>query len=424
VTQRQYQKIAIIGAGLSGLCSAYFLAQAGYQVTLFEQHGNVAEQASLGNSGMLAAAGLMPIAMPGLRKTVLSSLFSADSPLLLSPTVSPSLWRWLRKWFAEAQLERFRINKMRMTETALYGHRLLHQMQLQHQIDLQATPGILHLFRSAAQWTEAAKLHAVLSDMDIGHAVLDSEQVRQMEPDLHPATALSGAWHFPQDGAGNCLYFIKQLKTVVQALGVQCHFMHNVSALQPDGNGVEISIDGATVGFDAAVVAAGAGSNRLLKPLGVRVPTYIVSSYAAVAGVKHPEYAPRSALIDTAYKTSLVRIDERIRIAGVIGLQPGRGAEQKQEQAMTTLLKIAGDWYPNAANYNQASFWSGNVALLPDGPPLIGATPAANIFVHIDGSSNGWAGTVGAAAALADLIGQRTPEIDVGGLQLTRYGAY
>jgi D-amino-acid dehydrogenase len=419
VTQQQYQKIAVIGAGLSGVCSAYFLAQAGYAVTLIEQHGNVAEQASLGNSGLIAAAGLMPSAAPGLRKKVLSSLFRSDSPLLLAPTLSPTLWRWLRKWFAESQLERYRINKTRMTQVADYGHQWLQQIQQQHQIDCQATSGVTHIFRSGAQLAEATKLHAILRDLDIGHSVLDAAQVRRFEPNLEPTTALAGGWHFPQDGAGNCLFFIKQMKAIVQEMGVQSHFMQNVAALQPSGRGVNIVADGREAAFDAVVVAAGAGSLRLLKPLGVRIPVYAASSYAAVAAVKNPESAPHSAVLDTAYQTAIVRTGERIRITGMTGLQPGR--HTLPEQAVKTLLKIAGDWYPDAANYNQANFWSGSVAMLPDGPPLIGPTAAANVFIHIGGSSHGWTGALGAAAALADMMTQREPEIDVSGLQLTRY---
>jgi D-amino-acid dehydrogenase len=421
VTQRETKKIAVIGAGLSGICSAYFLAQAGYEVSLIERHGNVAEQASLGNSGLIAAASLMPSAAPGLRKKIISSLFKSDSSILLSPSLSPALWRWLRKWMAQAQLERYRINKTRMTQVAAYGHELLLQIQQQHQIDCQATAGVLQIFRTEAQLAAAAKLRSILTDLDIGHTVLDAKQVRQLEPNLNAATALAGGWHFPQDGAGNCLFFIKQMKAVVQAMGVQCHFMQTVTELQPNDCGVALMIDGQPMLFDAVVVAAGAGSNKLLKPLGIRIPLHIAHSYAAVAGIKNPEFAPRSAVLDTAYKTAVVRIDDRIRITGIIDFQPGRHARAAHPQAMQTLLKIADDWYPDAANYNQANFWSGNVAVLPDGPPLIGATPVSNVFVNIDGSSDGWAGAVGAAGALADLIGQRQPEIDVSGLQLTRY---
>jgi D-amino-acid dehydrogenase len=151
----------------------------------------------------------------------------------------------------------------------------------------------------------------------------------------------------------------------------------------------------------------------------VRIPVYAASSYAAVAAVKNPESAPHGAVLDTAYQTAIVRTGERIRITGMTGLQPGR--HTLPEQAVKTLLKIAGDWYPDAANYNQASFWSGSVAMLPDGPPLIGPTAAANVFIHIGGSSHGWTGALGAAAALADMMTQREPEIDVSGLQLTRY---
>ena len=411
----------MIGAGLSGICTAYFLARTGAEVTLIEQHGNVAEQASLGNSGLIAAGSQTPMAAPGLRKKILSSLFHADSPILLSPTLSPALWGWLRKWMAQSQLERYRLNKTRITQTALYGQQLLLQLQQEHLIDYQATSGVLQIFRSEAQLAAATKLRSVLVDLNIPHSLLDAKQLRQMEPNLSPATTLAGGWHFPQDGAGNCVFFLKQMKAVLQNIGVQSQFMQTVTAIQPSANGVELTIDGAPLAFDAVVVAAGAGSNKLLKPLGIRVPVTIANSYAVVAAIKNPEFAPRGAVLDAEYKTAVVRLDERIRITGILDLQPGRSARAMHPQAMTTLLKIADDWYPDAANSNQASFWSGNVAVLPDGPPLIGATAAPNVFVHIDGASDGWAASVGAAAALADIIGGRQPEIDVGGLQMTRF---
>jgi D-amino-acid dehydrogenase len=288
-------------------------------------------------------------------------------------------------------------------------------------IDYQASAGVVQIFRTEAQLAAATRLRAVLVDLNIAHSLLDAKQLRQLEPNLNPATALAGGWHFPQDGAGNCLFFIKQMKAIVQAMGVQCRFMQTVTAVQSGEQGAVLTVDGQPLAFDAVVVAAGAGSNKLLKPLGVRIPTTIANSYSMVAAIKNPEFAPRGAVLDAAYKTAIVRIGERIRITGMVDLQPDRRARAMHPQAMKNLLKIADDWYPDAANYNQASFWSGNVAMLPDGPPLIGATPAPGVFVHIDGSSDGWAGTVGAAAALADLIGGRQPEIDVSGLQLTRY---
>lgn len=455
----QQQKIAVIGAGLSGVCTAYFLARAGHEVALIEQYGNVAEQASLGDSGLLAAASLTPWAAPGLRKRVFSAMLRPDSPLLLSASASPALWRWLRRAFTQSQLERFRINKLRLLTVAEYGQQLLFQMQNEHQIDYRANAGLLQLFRTEKQLADATRLQAALYDHDLAannsgqalesataaeiayapagsplsYSVLDAMQIREAEPNLHTATPLAGGWRFTQDGAGNALFFIKQMKAILQAMGVQCHFMQTVRTVHPNTRGVELVIDtmpdaaaeSATapaqqrMAFDSVVVAAGSGSDALLRPLGVRIPLHTVDSFSAIANIRNPEFAPHCAVFDDAYKTAVVRLDERIRITGPLSLQAGNAAHRRQ--AIDLLLKVAGDWYPDVANFNQAHFWSGSVARLPDGVPLIGATAGANVYVNLDGGDGGWAGTIGAAAALSDLMSSRQPAIDVAGLQMTRF---
>jgi len=415
----QQKQIAVIGGGVIGVCTAYFLAEAGHQVVVIERLGNVAEKASFGNAGIIAPGYVTPWAAPGMPKKLLSSLFKPESPVLLKPTLDRALWRWVRMWLAECELERFRINKTRMHRVALYSRHILQQLRDHHQLAYEQTSGYLQLFRSERDIALAQPALAMLADQGVTHQVVDGEQARAIEPALSTATTLAGGLYLPDDEAGNCPLFTKQLKTIAQGMGVEFHFGSTVSALETQGERIGMRIDERQFSADAVVVAAGIDSARLLAPLGIRVPLYPVKGYSATAAIRNFDEAPQAALIDEAYKVAITRMGSRIRIAGMAEL--GSVSNDMHEGALRTLFKVAEDWFPDAANYNNASFWSGIRPMLPDGPPVLGATPLRNLYVNIGHGSTGWAMAAGCGMVLADIISGRTPEIDMEGLTLARY---
>ena len=418
-------QVAVIGGGVIGVCTAYFLAQAGHEVVVVERRGNVAEESSFGNAGITAPAYATPWAAPGMPGKILSYLFKADAPIRLRPTLDPAFWRWAGSWLSECELARFRVNLERMQRVALYSRDLLHQVRAEHALDYEQTQGYLQLFRGAHDLRTAQPALNLLAEHGIPHQMLDANAARAIEPALAPDTPLAGALHLEHDESGNCPLFTKQLKQIAQSLGVQFRFASTVRDLRQDGESVALGLteDGCdkTFSADAVVLAAGVDSTRLLTPLGIQVPMYPVKGYSATAAIKNFDEAPRAALMDESYRTAITRMGGRVRISGTAEL--GSRTLELREAALRTLIKVGNDWFPDAANYSSASFWCGSRPMLPDGAPLLGGTPIRNLFINIGHGSSGWTMAAGCGKILADIISGQAPEIDMDGLTLSRYMA-
>lgn len=413
------KQIVVIGGGVVGVCTAYFLALAGHRVAVIERLSNVAEKASFGNAGVVAPGYVTPWAAPGMPRKILSSLFKTEGPVLLKPTLDRALWRWVRLWLSECELERFRINKARMQRVAGYSREILQQVRERHQLDYEQGQGYLQLFRTERDLQLAQPALTLLAENGITHRQVDAEQARAIEPALCAATPLAGGLHLPDDEFGNCPLFTKQLKTIAQDMGVEFHFGSTVTKLEPQGGHIGVRIDQQYFPVDAVVVAAGIDSLRLLAPLGIRLPLYPIKGYSATVAIRNFDEAPKAALMDESYKVAITRLGNRIRIAGMAEL--GSTTADLHEVALRTLVKVGNDWFPDAANYNGASFWCGSRPMLPDGPPVLGATPIRGLYLNIGHGSTGWAMAAGSGKVLADILSDRMPEIDMDGLTLTRY---
>jgi D-amino-acid dehydrogenase len=339
---------------------------------------------------------------------------------MLKPKMDRALWRWVRRWVAECDLERYRINKARMQRVAFYSRDIMELLREHYQLDYEQTSGVLQLFRTGDDIRLAQPGCDMLAENGIPHEIMDADGARKIEPSLGYRAELAGALYLPDDESGNCPLFVKRMRQVAQSIGVHFHFSSTVRSIASEGGRVALHIDDREFSADAVVLAAGVDSADLLKPLGIQVPLYPVKGYSATAAIRNFEDAPRASVIDEQYKTSISRMGNRIRIAGIAEL--GSNTEEMKEAAMRTLIKVGSDWFPNAANYNTASFWCGARPTLPDGAPLLGATPVRNVYVNIGHGSYGWAMAAGSGKVLADIISDRVPDIDMDGLTLSRYG--
>jgi D-amino-acid dehydrogenase len=414
------KQIAVIGGGVVGVCTAYFLAEAGHDVVVIERHQNVAQETSFAHAGLVAPGCMSPWAAPGMPRKILSHLFKSEAPVIANPTLDRASWRWMRKWLSECELERFRINKTRMQRVAYYSLDLMRQLREYYQLEYEQTQGVLQVFRTEKDLKLAEPALALLAEQEIPHQILDADGARTIEKGLASDTRLAGALYLPQDEAGNCPLFTRRLKQIAMSRGAEFHFASTVQAIEPESRGVALLIDNEKFAADAVVVAAGAESAHLLKPLGIHVPLYAVKGCSATALIKNFDHAPQSALVDEAYNVAIARLGNRIRISGTAEI--GSSNSNPHERAIRTLVKAGADWFPDAANYGTANFWSGVRPMLPDGPPLLGETPVRNVYVNIGHGSNGWAMAVGSGRVLADIISGYAPEIDMDGLTLSRIG--
>jgi len=306
-----------------------------------------------------------------------------------------------------------------MQRLALYSRDVLHHLREREHLDYEQTRGFLQLFRTERDIALAQPLLQIAVENGMPHSVVDAVAARAIEPALSVDTPLAGGLYFPEDETGNCSLFTKQLKQAAQAIGVTFHFGAEVKSIAARERHVSLQVEQKDFTADAVVIAAGVESAQLLAPLGIQVPLYPVKGYSATASIKDYEQAPQSAIVDEAYKVAIARMGNRIRIAGLAEF--GSRTLELREAALRTLIKVGEDWFPNAANYGNAQFWCGTRPMLPDGPPLIGATPVRNVYMNIGHGPTGWAMAAGSAKLLADIVSGTAPEIDTDGLNMTRY---
>jgi len=413
-------RIAVVGAGIIGVCTAYYLRRAGFEVTVLERRAGVAQETSFANAGVLAPGYVGPWAAPGMPRKVLRYLFRPESPVVFRPTTDPALWRWLRRWFAECDLERYRRNRGRMQRLALYSQLQLDSLVERHTLEFERTRGYLQLFRTAKELEASGALQAILSELGVAHAVLGAEQARALEPALYPATALAGALHLPDESTGNCAFFAQQIKALAISDGVQFRFGVTVLGLDlAQGRIGCLRTDAGEERADAYVLAGGVDCAALLRPLGIDLPIMPIKGYSATVPIRSFEHAPFIGVMDETYKVAVTRMGNRLRIAGTAELGSPRLA--LRDSALRTLLKVAQDWFPSAASYSQAKYWVGARPMLPDGPPVLGATSVPNLYVNAGHGSSGWVMACGSARVLADTLAGAAPEIDLEGLTMNRF---
>ncbi|RQU85734.1 D-amino acid dehydrogenase [Burkholderia cenocepacia] len=430
--------VIVLGAGVIGVTTAWHLREAGCDVTVIEREADVAQATSLGNAGVIAPGYVTPWAAPGMPGKILKYLFKPASPLIFRPTLDAAQWRWIARWLRECEFERFRVNKQRMQRIAYYSRACLHAFRERYPFDYGASRGYLQLLRGAFDVDMVQPALKVLRDAGIAFRELDAAGCTAIEPGLRWARqAPVGGIYLPDDEAGDCARFTRELRVLCEAHGVTFRFNTELRALDVagekargvhvvavggnhEGNGSGGARHGTTLAADAIVVALGVDSAGLLRPYGIDVPLYPVKGYSATLAVVDDEKAPCAALMDESLKTAITRFGPTLRVAGTAEL--GNCHAALRQQALDTLMKVLDDWFPHAADRASARFWVGRRPMTPDGPPLLGASGIDGLWLNVGHGSTGWAMSMGSGKVVADLVTGRTPEIDLAGLTLERYG--
>jgi D-amino-acid dehydrogenase len=278
------------------------------------------------------------------------------------------------------------------------------------------------LLRTDRDLTRARDSLKLLAELGVPFELLDADHTRQVEPGLSGQTALRGAIRLPRDAVGNCRQFAHLLKAEAEKLGVQFRFRQTVQAIRP-GAPVELQVAGQALVCDAVVVCAGAESAGLLSPIGLKLPLLPVWTYALTVPLRdlddHAEHGPRGGLVDATHQVTLTRLGRRVRVAGSAEL--GGRAGHFDAQAVGTLYKVLHDWFPGATHLAQAQRWKGAQAMLPEGPPVIGASGQPGVWLNVGHGAHAWALSAGAARVLTDQMRQRAPAIAVQGLGIDRW---
>jgi D-amino-acid dehydrogenase len=420
-------KIAIIGAGIVGVTSAYELAADGHQVTVLEQRSSVAAEASFANAGLIAPSCAALLAESNRPSGAMAALLHHPS----AARGDTLRWLWQRRRSAQAEI-RLR-NRARLHQLALYSHERLQTLRHELQLSYERQEGLTLLLRSARELRRAQPMLAALNQLEVKHRVLDAAQCRALEPGLNEAMEIHAAIHFAQDEVGNCREFAHLLRIEAQRLGVQFHF--NTAATHIDAGhqprvqyeSLAPAPDGSparrTEGlFDAVLVCAGNGSRSVLGELGIKLPMVPIWGHTITAPLRrieaHPELGPASALLDTRYGVTISRMGQRVRVSGGAALD-GRSSAAEAPM-LAKLHKVLHDWFPGATVTEHAQHWKGGQPTLPDGLPVLGPSGHPGIWLNLGHGASGWTLACGSARLLADQIGGQACAIDAEGLDISR----
>jgi D-amino-acid dehydrogenase len=413
-------KIAIVGAGIIGVTTAFELAADGHEVTVFERHGAVAEETSFANAGLVAPGYVTPWAAPGMTRKVLGHLLSRHAPVKLGSGLGAAELAWMWRWWRACKLDTYLANRARMQRLAFYSRQRLHQVTADLKLEYDRSDGYMVLLRSEKDRELTRPGLQVLRDAGVKFREIGPDEARKVEPALNPDTDFAGAIHLPDDEVGNCRQFALLLKDEARRLGARFEFNTTVASLTATSRpSLTLTGDKEPRSFDAVVLCAGLASAALLRPLGLRLPLVAVHGYSVSAHIREPLNAPRSAVMDERYKVAISRLGLRVRVAG--SAEVGGSASAMRTASLQTLYKVLHDWFPGAAQLsNGVQEWKGARPMMPDGPPLIGPSGLPGLWLNLGHGSSGWALACGSASAVADLVAGRAPGVDLEGLGVER----
>ncbi|WP_454620759.1 D-amino acid dehydrogenase [Bradyrhizobium cenepequi] len=415
-------KIIILGSGVIGVTSAYYLARAGHEVTVVDRQPKPALETSFANAGEVSPGYSSPWAGPGVPIKAIKWLLMKHGPLVVRPKPDPAMWIWLLKMLRNCTAERYAVNKSRMIPIAEYSRDCLRALRSEIGIRYdERSRGTLQLFRYASQLDHTADDIAVLKQYGVPFEVLDREGCIAAEPALSAVKdKIAGGLRLPQDETGDCHMFTQALAVEAEKLGVRFEFNVAIDGLIADASRVTgVATSKGVLQADAYVVALGSWSPRLVRPLGISLSVYPVKGYSITVPIVDASGAPESTVMDESYKVAITRLGDRIRVGGTAEIS---GYSDKLYAARrATLDHSLTDLFPRGGDLAKATFWSGLRPMTPDGPPVIGATRYGNLHLNTGHGTLGWTMACGSGRVLADLLSGRKPEIDVSELTISRY---
>jgi D-amino-acid dehydrogenase len=417
-------RIIVLGAGVIGVTSAWYLARAGHQVTVIDRQKGPALETSFANAGEISPGYSAPWAAPGIPLKALKWMFQAHAPLVVQPRIDRQRALWLMQMLANCTTPAYVRNKGRMVRLAEYSRDCLVALRAETAIAYdERTQGTLQLFRSEKQVAAAEKDIAVLRADGVPFEMLDADGCIRAEPGLAAARdRIAGGLRLPGDETGDCFKFTTGLADRAAALGVCFRWGVGIRRLVAERGAITaVETDAGTLAADAFVVALGSHSPALLAPLGLSLPVCPVKGYSITVPVTDEARAPVSTVMDETYKVAITRLGDRIRVGGLaeiagfdLSLNPRRRA---------TLEASVSGLFPGAGDLEAASFWCGLRPMTPDGTPVVGATPVANLWLNTGHGTLGWTMAAGSGRVIADLVSGRAPEIETADLGLARYAA-
>ncbi len=415
-------RIVILGAGVIGVTSAWYLAKAGHEVTVIDRQPGPALETSFANAGEISPGYASPWAAPGIPLKALKWMFMQHSPLIIQPR--PDLFKieWMARMLMNCTAAAYEVNKGRMLRLAEYSRDCLKDLRAETGITYdERTQGTLQVFRTLKQVDAAAKDIKVLKADGVPFEMLDADGCVAAEPGLAPnRDKLAGGLRLPGDETGDCFKFTTRLAEMATAAGVTFRYGLQVLGLEKEADRITaVHTSAGRLTADSFVLALGSYSPVLAKGLGMRLPVYPVKGYSITLPIVDEVLAPLSTVMDETHKIAITRLGDRIRVGGmaeIAGFSSSLPAKRK-----ATLVHSVEDLFGGAGDQSQATFWTGLRPMTPDGTPIVGRSTVRNLFLNTGHGTLGWTMAAGSAAVLADVISGRASAIETRDLGYARY---
>ena len=417
-------KVAVLGSGVIGVTSAWYLAQEGHEVVVIDRQPGPALETSFANAGEISPGYASPWAAPGIPQKAIRWLMMRHAPLILQPKVDSEMIGWLFAMLRNCTHARYAVNKARMVRLAEYSRERLIALRAETGIAYdERMQGTLQLFRTNKQLDGIAKDVAVLQAGGVPYEVLGRDQCVAVEPGLAAAREkIVGGLRLPGDETGDCFKFTGALAAMAAQCGVVFRYGEAMRSLVVDGQRIAgIETSHGLVTADRYVLALGSHSAAMLRPLGLKLPVYPVKGYSITVPVVDARRAPESTLMDESYKIAITRLGARIRVGGMAEISGYNNALPERRRA--TLVHSLTDLFAGAGDIDAATYWSGLRPMIPDGTPVIGATPYSNLFLNTGHGTLGWTMACGSGRVIADLVSGIAPDIEASDLSIARYAA-
>jgi D-amino-acid dehydrogenase len=414
-------RVIVLGSGVVGVTTAYYLAQAGHAVTVIDRQPGAGLETSFANAGQISPGYATPWAAPGIPLKAAKWLFQRHAPLAIRPDGSLFQLEWMWQMFRNCSAERYAVNKERMVRLSEFSRDCMRELRRDTGIAYEGRQqGTIQLFRTQQQFDNAANDIEVLKQAGVQYELLNSAQLPQAEPALaHVRDKLVGGLRLPNDETGDCQLFTTRLAEMARALGVRFEFDTAIHSLTSSGEQITgVVTDKGTFTADRYVLALGSYS-RLLLQRWFPVPVYPMKGYSITVPITDASRAPVSTILDETYKIAVTRFDDRIRVGGMAEL--AGYSKELNPRRRETLELVVNDLFPGGGDTAKASFWTGLRPMTPDSTPVVGATPLANLYLNTGHGTLGWTMAAGSASVIADLVSGKAPSIRADDLAVFRY---
>ncbi len=415
-------KVLVLGSGVVGVTSAYYLAKAGHEVVVVDRQNEPGMETSFANAGQVSPGYSAPWAAPGIPVKALKWLMMKHSPLVVWPLLDPRLYAWVAQMLANCTEDAYRRNKGRMVRLAEYSRDVLSELRTETGIQYdQRTQGTLQLFRTQKQLDHVSDDTNVLDTYGVPYSVLDPAGCIAAEPALaRVAQKFVGGLRLPGDETGDAHQFTQRLAKIAEGMGVVFHQGVSIESLRVEGGRVvDVLTSRGPMTADTYVVAMGSFSPALLRPHGIALPVYPVKGYSITIPITNETGAPVSTVMDETYKVAITRFQDRIRVGGTAELSGFSLSLRAPRRA--TLEKSVTDLFPEGGDVSKATFWTGLRPMTPDGTPIVGPTKFANLWTNTGHGTLGWTMACGSGRVLADMLSGRKADIDTQDLAASRY---